>query len=308
MMMNESLQHALVIVNPHSRGGQNDALKEAVRTLEKSGTEVSVCESENESHLNSLVREYQRENGVIIIAGGDGTLSSALEAAYSCDRTLAILPMGTANDFARSIGIPLDLVEAAQVILNGKRECVNLGKVNDKYFINVAHVGLGVDVTHQLTSEKKDHLGVFAYLGAFMKAIKLNRSFNVRIKADNEDMSVRAIHLAVGNGRFYGGGNVVDKESTVLDGQLNLFCIKAQHRWQLLLLGRSLRKGTYRNKDRILSKKAQKFSIHTSTPREIEADGESKTKTPADVEVIAKAIKVIVGDVPMPEKEEGPRK
>ncbi|MBN46167.1 MULTISPECIES: lipid kinase [unclassified Methylophaga] len=292
------MQHALLIINPHSRNGQAEALEEAVQLLEASGIEVSVCESESEAHLISLIEAYEREDGIIILAGGDGTISSALDAIYTCQRTLAIFPMGTANDLARSIGVPEDLLSAAQVIVDGRRERISLGKVNKQAFINVAHVGLGVDVTRELTSDSKKFFGVFAYLGAFFKAIKRNKSFKVHIKADDWQCSTKAIHLAIGNGRFYGGGNIVDQRSTLLDGQLNLFFIKPQRWWQLLLLGPQLRNGDLHTTDRIVRKTAEKFSIQTTKPKALEADGEAKTATPADFDVIPKAIEAIVGDMP----------
>lgn len=127
------MQHALLIINPHSRKGQAEALEEAVRLLEVSGIEVSVCESESESHLVSLIKDYEREDGIVIIGGGDGTISSALEALHTCQRTLAIFPMGTANDFARSIGVPEPLLAAAQVIVDGRREHISLAKVNNEH-------------------------------------------------------------------------------------------------------------------------------------------------------------------------------
>ncbi len=292
------MQHALLIINPHSRNGQAEALEEAVQLLEASGIEVCVYESESEAHLISLIEAYEREDGIIILAGGDGTISSALDAIYTCQRTLAIFPMGTANDLARSIGVPEDLLSAAQVIVDGRRERISLGKVNKQAFINVAHVGLGVDVTRELTSDSKKFFGVFAYLGAFLRAIKRNKSFKVHIKADDWQCSTKAIHLAIGNGRFYGGGNIVDQRSTLLDGQLNLFFIKPQRWWQLLLLGPQLRNGDLHTTDRIVRKTAEKFSIQTTKPKALEADGEAKTTTPAEFEVIPKAIEAIVGDMP----------
>jgi len=293
------LQHALLIINPHSRNGQVEALEEAVRFLEVSGIEVSVCESESEAHLVSLIEEYDREDGIVIIGGGDGTISSALQPLHNCKRTLAIFPMGTANDFARSIGVPEPLLAAAQVIVDGKREQISLAKINNEhFFINVAHVGLGVDVTRELTSDSKKFFGVFAYLGAFFKAIKRNKSFKVHIKTDDWQISTRAIHLAIGNGRFYGGGNIVDQRSTLLEGKLNLFFIKPQRWWQLLLLGPKLRIGAMDTTDRIVRKASDKFSIQTSRPKSVEADGEFKTTTPVEFEVIPKAIEAIVGDIP----------
>lgn len=291
------MQHALLLVNPHSRNGQAEALDNAVLMLEESNVQVTRCESESQAHMVSQIEGYDRSDGVIIIAGGDGTISSALESIYKCQRTLAILPLGTANDLARSIGVPNDLLQAAKIIIDGKRERINLGKVNDKYFVNVAHIGLGVDVTHELTAESKKYFGVFAYLGAFIKAIKGNRSFRVRIQADDWSCSVKTLHLAIGSGRYYGGGNIVSEGATVLDGQLKLFCIKAQPWWQLLLLGFHLRRGTVKMAERVICKTAKKFSIQTSRPKEVEADGETKTKTPTEFEVLPEAIEMIVGDI-----------
>lgn len=292
------MQHALLIINPHSRNGQAEALEGAVRLLEDTGIAVSVCESASESHLVSLIEDYDHEDGIVILAGGDGTISSALETLYNCQRTLAIFPMGTANDLARSIGISEDLLAAAQAIVAGKRERISLGQVNKHYFINVAHVGLGVDVTRELTAESKKFFGVFAYLGAFLRVIKRNKSFKVHIKADGWQCSTKALHLAVGNGRFYGGGNIVDERSTLLDEKLSLFFIKPQPWWKLLLLGPYLRSGASHNTDRIVRRASEKFSIQTSKPRDLEADGEFKTTTPAEFTLIPKAIEAIVGDMP----------
>lgn len=299
------MQHALLVVNPQSRNGESEALNEAIDLLRNSGIEVDVCVSESASQMAASIADYKHPDGVVIVAGGDGTISSALELVYESKQTLAILPMGTANDLARSLGVPQDITAAAQVIADGKRERINLAKVNDKYFVNVAHIGLGVDVTNELTPKSKKFFGVFAYLGAFFSVIKRNKSFRVEIKADGYKHSVRVIHLAVGNGRYYGGGNIVDEDATLLDGQLNLFCLKPQKWWQLLLLGASLRTGNLRTAERVICKTAQKISIKTSKPRELEADGEFKTNTPAEFEVIPKAIEVIVGDMPLPNTNKG---
>ena len=296
------MQHALLLVNPKSRNGHSEELDQATSLLKNAGIEVELCVTERPSDMVSCIENYKREDGVIIVAGGDGTISAALESVHKTQQALAILPMGTANDLARSLGVPQDIVPAAQVIANNKRERINLAKVNDHYFVNVAHIGLGVEVTHELTSDMKKYFGVFAYLGAFISVIKRNKSFRVNIKADGCEESLRAIHLAVGNGRFYGGGNIVDEDSTLLDGQLNLFCLKPQRWWQLLLLGFNLRNGNLRVAERVVCKKAQKVSIKTSKRKQIHADGEHKTDTPADFVVIPEAIEVIVGDMPQPNK------
>lgn len=299
------MQHALLIVNSQSGDGQSEVLTEAIDLLRNSGIEVEVCVTESASEMASCIANYGQNEGGVIVAGGDGTISSALESIYKSKQTLAILPMGTANDLANSLGIPQDVVAAAQTIVDNKRERINLAKVNNSYFVNVAHIGLGVEVTRELTSEMKKYFGVFAYLGALTNVMKRNKSFRATIKADGWEGSVRAIHLAVGNGRYYGGGNIVDDDSTLLDGQLNLFCLKPIRWWRLLLLGVNFRRGNLRTAERVVCKKAKKISIKSSKPRRVEADGEFKTDTPAEFEVIPKAIEVIVGDIELPNTSKG---
>lgn len=294
------MQHALLVINPKSRNGHSEELTEAIDLLRNSGIEVEVCVTESPSHMASCIENYREKEGVVIVAGGDGTISSALESIYKTEQTLAILPMGTANDLARSLGISHDVVAGAQAIVNDKRERINLAKVNNSYFVNVAHVGLGVEVTRELTSEMKKYFGVFAYLGAFTSVMKRNKSFKVQIEADGWKESVKAIHLAVGNGRYYGGGNVVDDDSTLQDGQLNLFCLKPIRWWRLLLLGVNFRNGNLQKAERVVCKKARKISIKTSRAKHIQADGEFKTDTPANFEVMPKAIEAVVGDMPLP--------
>nr|WP_301003593.1 lipid kinase [Arsukibacterium sp.] len=298
------MQHALLLVNPHSRNGQAEELDGAIALLRASGFEVNVVVTQSHTDMLTEITNYRRDDGIVIIAGGDGTISSALESIYQQQCTLAILPLGTANDLARSVGVPQELDGAAQLIIEGKRERISLARVNNKLFVNVAHIGLGVDVTHELTPDSKKHFGVFAYLGAFISAFKRNKSFRVNIKADGWHCSVRAIHLAVGNGRFYGGGNVVDDASTLLDGQLNLFCIKPHRWWQLLLLGPSLRTGKLKTAQRVICKTASSFSVQTTKPIQLEADGEFKTNTPAEFTVMPQAIEMIVGNLPVPDKDE----
>ncbi|MDV6328309.1 hypothetical protein Q5L94_09565 [Idiomarina sp. Sol25] len=112
----------------------------------------------------------------------------------------------------------------------------------------------------------------------------------------------KAIHLAVRNGRYHGGGNIVDDDSTLLDGQLNLFCLKPIRWWRSLLLEVNFRRGNLRTAERVVCKKARKISIKTFRAKRVEAEGEFKTYTPAEFEVIPQAIEVIVGDIALPNK------
>lgn len=108
----------------------------------------------------------------------------------------------------------------------------------------------------------------------------------------------------MGNGRYYGGGNIVDEHSTLQDGQLALFCLKPIRWWRLLLLGINFRRGNLQQAERVVCKTARKISVNTAQPKRIEADGEFKTNTPAEFEMIPDAISVIVDDMPVANNSE----
>jgi diacylglycerol kinase (ATP) len=212
---------------------------------------------------------------------------------YQHQLPFAILPLGTANDLARSLGMSGDLLEAFQLIVKNHRSRMNLGVVNGHYFFNAANIGLGVRVTHELTPEIKKQWGVFSYLAAVFAALKKNRKFRATIRVDGKTYKVSSIQLAVGNGRYYGGGNVIDEYSTIDDGKLCLYSVPPLTLWELLTLAPLLRNGKQRLTDKIFTASGQRIEINTSRLREIHADGEPVSITPALFEVIPEALEVI---------------
>lgn len=292
----EPRRKALLVLNPRSRLGGEADIEDGLAELKSANIFVERCESNSAAETVRLINQYHDSIDLVIIGGGDGTISSAAEVLYQLQLPLAVLPLGTANDFARSIGVGDDLAAAVQAIVENKRRRINLGVVNNHYFFNVAHIGLGVEVTRELTPEVKSRWGVFSYLAALIQAFQNNRHFRVYIQSGKIRHKMRSIHLAVGNGRYYGGGNIIDDQSTLFDGQLSLFSLKPLRWWQLLALAPSLRSGTQRLTERAFCLAGEKITVGTARPREIHADGEPVSTTPATFEVIKEAIEVIIGD------------
>ena len=127
-----------------------------------------------------------------------------------------MLPLGTANDFARSVGIPLDLAAAARVICAGHSQRIDAGDVNGHLFFNVASVGLAADLAKAITTERKRRFGRLSYAISAAKLMLEARPFHATILEGEgrEKAMVRTMQVAVGNGRFYGGGNVAFSTST----------------------------------------------------------------------------------------------
>lgn len=291
--MSEMQTSALLILNPNSRMGGEADIQEGIDLLEQAGFKVIKVESDSPEKTARLIDQHQQQVQLIIIGGGDGTISSAAPSLYQHQITFAILPLGTANDLARSLGMTNNLLDAFHNIINNKPRRINLGVVNEHYFFNVANIGLGVQVTHELTPEVKKKWGVLSYLKAVFVAFKNNRKFRVSVMIDGEPHRLNSIHLAIGNGRYYGGGNVIDEASTIGDGQLYLYSLPPLKLWKLLALAPLLRTGKQRNSSRAFVARGQRIEISTTSPKEIHADGEPVCKTPATFKVIPEALSVI---------------
>lgn len=283
---------ALLIVNPHSRRGGETDLQAVTALLQESGFEVLRRESSSPEQCAREIDERGDQIALVIVAGGDGTVSSVAESLYRHQKPLAILPLGTANDLARSLSIPGDLLAAGQLVANGELRRIDLGRVNTRFFFNAVNIGLGSQVSRQLSKSEKKVWGVFSYLRAFWATLARKNAFRASISVDGRRYSQRSIHITVGNGRYYGGGNIVEQNAEIDSGALYLYSIKPQRRLKLIFLAPLLRLGKQRLAKRTFSTTGRRIEIHTSPQLEIRADGEFAGYTPAKLEVIPQALSV----------------
>lgn len=287
------MQKALLLVNRHARRGKT-ALTEAIDLL-KSLDLVLIEESTNHPRqLSNLIQRYQDQVDLVIIGGGDGTLNAAIDGLISTGLPLGILPLGTANDLARTLGIPTALPEACQVIAGGQIKQIDVGKVNDKYFFNVASLGLSVQITQNLTKEAKRRWGVLAYAATTLRVIWQSRPFRAEILLQGENIRVQTIQIAIGNGRHYGGGMVVAEDAAIDDQRLDLYSLETKQWWQILALLPTMRQGNHAILPGVRVLQGQEIEIRTAKPRSINTDGEITTRTPAKFSVLPQAIRVLV--------------
>ena len=147
-------RRALLIVNERSRQGQA-AANQAENLLVAGGLKVMRKHSDSPQDLNAVVRRHAPEVDCIVLGGGDGTFNSASRALIETDRPLGVLPLGTGNDLARTLNIPMDLPGAVNVILAGRIHDIDIGDVNGQPFFNLASLGLTVQLTRNLTGDVK---------------------------------------------------------------------------------------------------------------------------------------------------------
>nr|WP_010131328.1 lipid kinase [Microbulbifer agarilyticus] len=289
-----SAKRLLLLVNPASRSGQavSDALRAGIARLHEHGWQVQLEESQSPEHAVQLIGDSDAD--LVALGGGDGTISACAGALLKRSRPFAILPMGTANDLARSLGIE-SLDQAFSAILHGRTSPIDLGRLNNHYFFNVANLGLGVRVTEALTPEVKRRWGVLSYLKAVAEALTRRHQFKARIDVDGDVYRVRSMQLAVGNGRFYGGGNVVDEEATISDSTLHLYSLKPQSLLELVTLAPFLRLGRHRVSSRVFTASGSAINIETVPEGlEVHADGEPVAHTPVTIEVLGGVLEAVV--------------
>jgi YegS/Rv2252/BmrU family lipid kinase len=277
----------LVLINPNSRNGKAD-LRPALDLLRGGG--IKLVELPDPQALGRA-DATQREADLVIVGGGDGTLNAAADSVIASGLPLGILPLGTANDLARTLELPTDPAAAAEVILAGRTRQIDLGRINGKPFFNVASLGLSIDVARAMTGETKRRWGVLGYPLAFWRASRRRRSFRADIRCDQERRRVHSVQIWVGNGRHFGGGMTVAADATIDDGMLDLVSLAPRGFWGLILTSPLLRWG-HHDDPRVRHWRGTEIEIHTHRPMPINTDGELTTETPARIEVDPKAITV----------------
>jgi YegS/Rv2252/BmrU family lipid kinase len=284
-----------LLVNRNARRGK-EQISETLDQLKSLGLELQEESTEDPEQLSEIIRRHRDQVDLVIIGGGDGTLNAAIEGLVDTQLPLGILPLGTANDLARTLGIPQNLSQACQVIATGEVRGIDLGWVNGKYFFNVASFGLSVQITKRLTKEAKRRWGVFAYLATSLQVIWQARPFHAEIRIGDQSVQVKTVQIAVGNGRYYGGGMAVAKDATIDDQNLDLYSLEIQSWWQILLVLPALWRGQQATWPGFRTLRSQEIEVHTRRPRSISTDGEITTQTPATFRVVPQALFVLVSN------------
>jgi YegS/Rv2252/BmrU family lipid kinase len=288
------IRSALLVANENSRRGEEVA--HFVAALERDGVRLHREPFRERDQLAPLIRNYRSEVDAVILGGGDGTMNAAASALVESGLPLGILPLGTANDLARTLGIPTegDGTEAAKIILAGRTRTLDLGTVNEVPFFNVASLGLTVAVTRRLSGTLKRRLGPLAY--PFAAAIAAFRSgrFRATLRADGEETVVTTLQITVGNGRYYGGGMVVQEDARIDDGTLDVYSLEPKAKWRMLFMARAFRAGEHDKLDAVRTFRCRTITVTTRRPRDVSADGEIVTRTPAYFAVLPQAVRVFV--------------
>ncbi len=290
---------ALLIVNHHARRGA-EASDAACNALRTAGLAVVHFQPPPGMCGAEAVIAGVALGGIdrVVLGGGDGTLNASIPGLLQVGLPLGILPLGTANDLARSLGIPLALEAAARVIAEEQPRPVDLGEVNGHKYFNVASIGFSAELAGELKADVKRRWGKLGYAIAAFRLLRRARPFTVTLIHDGKVERVKTIQVSVGNGKHYGGGMTVAEGAQPDDGVLDVYSLEVAHWWRLVALIPWLRSGTQEQWDDVRTFRTTALELRTRRPRPVNTDGELSTFTPAVFRLHPAALQVFAPPQP----------
>ncbi len=234
----------------------------------------------------------------LIAAGGDGTMNRLAAWCIARGCALGVLPGGTANDFARGLGIPLDPDEACRTVAQGAVRRVDVGRIGREIFLNVAHIGLGSAVSREVAARDKRRWGRLSYLRRLLGRPGPPRGFRATIVCGGVRKRSRWLEIAVANGGSFGGGHRIF-EASPFDGRLDVVAIRPHSLRRLLLAwaGAQLRRATPASPT-VVKLRGESCVIRHCHRQPVSADGEPAGQTPLAFAVEAQALRVILPQRP----------
>ena len=290
-------RRAVLIVNVRSRRGARN-FRTAKRLLARAGFTVSSAHAVmRPGRLADRIRNVlSRRPDLVVVGGGDGTIATAAGLLAHADAALGVLPLGTTNTFARSLGLPMDLAEAVAVLRDGKVADVDLGEAGGTVFANMLSMGLSVEVAGKVPHRLKRIIGRPAYPIAALLALPGHRPFRARLTYGDETIEVDTHQLNVANGAYHHGRRIA-RDATVDDRLLTVYRLGDAGR--LRVTAATVRHAVL---GPMLSQYAEPFvttgrlRIETEPPVPVSIDGEVRTRTPVDVAVAPNALHAMVPD------------
>jgi YegS/Rv2252/BmrU family lipid kinase len=293
---------ARIICNPTSGSGRgSNALRDLEETalwLTEHGLPAEVCQTEHAGHAAELAREaVQKGMDMVVAAGGDGTVSEVMQALVGHSTTLGVLPLGTVNVWARETGIPLHLDQAREVLVNGVRRRIDVGRANDRYFLLMAGIGFDAEVARRVQDSALTQMGlkIVDYITTTGWLAITHQPARVTIRYDQgKRRSFNALMIIIGNTRLYGGAMTFAKHAIADDGLLDVVTMengKLIYRLGVLLRG-FFRRAKLGPKAR--TTQCRTVRIESTPPLPVQVDGDVIGNLPMTFSVVPGALSVIV--------------
>ena len=256
------------------RADQPD-LRQMVSWVRDRGHAVDVRITWDAGDAEALAGEAaHRGTDVVIACGGDGTLNEVVNGLDGFDVPLGVIPLGTANDFARQTGIPEEADHAMDVILRRKPVRIDTASMNGRRFLNVSTGGVGAEATQQTPADAKASLGPLAYAITAVRMLAGTQNRHASFASAGFALDVDFLAFAVGSARVTGGGNMMTPDASVTDGLLDLCVIESMSRRDFAMLSLSVKKGEHLGLPGVHYAQLPWLKVVGNDPLSVNLDGE----------------------------------
>lgn len=308
-MISGGVMKHLFIINPVAGNGRTLEYVEKIKTLLGNKEDYIIEITQREGHATELAKQYTSKQDYRVYAvGGDGTVNEVLNGMAETKSSLAIIPAGSGNDFARTIyPSKYDEKELLSRLLTAESRLVDLSKVEDKYFLNIASVGLDAEVASNANQIKKCRFikGEFAYILGIFKTLASFKINPLKVVIDKKIvLNKRILLMAVANGKYYGGGIKIAPKANVKDGQFDIYLVNDMGLIRILNVLPKLFKGTHEEVKEVEVYKAQQVKIWSKDPITVNIDGEIRKMGNIHMQIIPKAISIVMPFADTESKEE----
>lgn len=284
------------IYNPYS--GENAIITDidtVIMVHQKYGYTVVPYRINMEYGLTKAFEDMDNSYEYVLVAGGDGTVDSVVNhmKELNIDLPVAVLPVGTANDFAKFIGMPLDIEKACEQILTSQVKKVDIGKINDKYFVNVASTGLFTDVSQKTDVNLKNTMGKLAYYVKGLEQLPNFRRLNVNVTSEEQAFDGQMYLMLIFNGQTAGNLKFAYK-AIVDDGYLDVIIIKAGMIKDMISLFIKMLKGEHlEDVHNLIYFKTDKLDVECNEDIVTDIDGERGPDFPLHIECVKGGLKML---------------
>lgn len=276
-----------IIYNPHSGGFSQGALDAIAQMLAKRGYDVKLLPTEYAGHATELARACVESRADAVISyGGDGTTNEVLNGMAGSDVTLLLAPSGTGNDMIRTFGLPRDPGEALRIQLDCAPCRMDAVQVNDKWYMNVAGLGLDVTVLREYEALRSRMFGSVAYKLAILRALGAYRPETLRIGIDGGELQpLKCTFLSFGNGKYFGGGMKCMPDADPFDGLIDVMSVTPLSRLFICMVLPLFFAGKHTKLKPVTNYRVRSITLDADQPFWMQLDGELYSTQHAEIRV-----------------------
>ncbi len=288
----------VIVMNPTSGRGKGARIREELEELLSkyaNGQTWKIVETRGQRDGIRLARDAANHGAkVIAAAGGDGTINEVLNGVMGSDATLGILPLGTGNDVARTIGLGTDVALAVKTLFQGRATPTDVGYAKETYFLNVAGCGFDAAVAERANIGFRKLRGTAAYIAAVLDTLTKFPAAEIDLTVDGVTTHYKAMMCSIANCKTYGGGMRIAPDADIADGLLDVCVLKEAGLVEFILAFPRVFRGTHTTHPKVVMLQGKKIHVESSRPLPVLLDGDIFGTTPVTFEILPNAIRLML--------------